>query len=197
MTIIYFVRHGTTDYSGKRLSGNIPGIHLNLTGRTQAERISSFFENIPIIAIYSSPLERAIETAMPTADQKNLSINRVDFLREINFGDYQGMGEELRQDPLWNSFLTTPTMIRFPNGESVAQAQKRVTEGLNDICVNSPEVEEIVCVAHCEIIRLAIACALQMPLDEFMRLTVNTGSISKVAWSGSRQIVHFLNHSPV
>lgn len=197
MTILYLVRHGSTDYSGNRLSGNIPGIHLNLTGRTQAERISSFFENIPITAVYSSPLERAIETAMPTADQKTLPIKKVDFLREIDFGDYQGKGEELRLDPLWNTFLTSPTMIRFPNGESVSQAQKRVTEGLNDICVNSHDVEEIVCVAHCEIIRLAIAYALHMPLDEYSRLTVNTGSISKVAWSENRHIVHFLNHSPV
>jgi probable phosphoglycerate mutase len=196
MTIIYFVRHGTTDYSGKRLCGNLPGIHINQTGRIQADSISSYFDNIPIKSIYSSPLERAIETAMPTAEKKFLSIERVNFLREIDFGDYQGKGEELKQDTLWHSFLTAPTVVQFPNGESVSQAQKRVAEGLNGICVNSLDVDEIICVAHCEIIRLAIAYALNMPLDNYVRLTVDTGSISKVLWSKGTQRVLLLNHSP-
>jgi probable phosphoglycerate mutase len=196
MTILYFVRHGKTDHSGRRLCGNIPGIHLNQTGREQADKIASFFEKIPIKSIYTSPVERAIETALTTANKKLLPVEEVEYLREIDFGDYQGKGEELQRDPLWNTFLKTPTEIHFPNGETVSQAQKRVVEGLNEISVNSPDDEEIMAVAHCEILRFAIAHALNMPLEEYMRLTLDTGSISKVAWSEGHKKVLFLNHSP-
>jgi len=196
MTILYLVRHGKTDHSGHRLCGNIPGIHLNQTGRDQADNIASFFEKIPIKSIYTSPVERAIETVLPTAKQKLLTVEKVEYLREIDFGDYQGKGEELQRDPLWNAFLTVPTSIIFPNGETVAQAQQRVVKGLNEICVDSPDDEEIMCVAHCEILRLAIAHALNIPLDEYMRLTVDTGSISKAMWTEGHQKVIFLNHSP-
>jgi broad specificity phosphatase PhoE len=196
MINIYFIRHGKTDYSGNRLCGNLPGIHLNETGRNQAALVAAYFTRQSINAIYSSPMERAIETAQPTARQQSLPIEKVDFLREIDFGDYQGKGKELQQDVLWKRFLSTPAEIRFPNGETIAEAQKRVVEGLDQLCLDLAENAEILCTAHCEIIRLAIAHALGMSLELFMRLTIETGSISRVAWGENTHKVFFINQVP-
>lgn len=197
MTILYFVRHGETDSTGKKISGNLPGIHLNKRGEKQSTCIASFFETTAIRAIYCSPMERTSETATPLAVQKGLEIIKVTFLKEIDFGDFQGKGEELEQSSLWKRFLTTPARVRFPNGETVKEAQKRVVEGINQLCSQFSSAEEIVCVAHREVIRLAIAHVLKMPLDAYMTVTIDTGSISKVIWSGTSHKVIFLNHTPV
>ena len=63
MTQIYLVRHGQTDFIGKILCGNLPGIHLNEIGLRQAQRTADYLGKQPIKAIYTSPMERACETA--------------------------------------------------------------------------------------------------------------------------------------
>lgn len=105
MTIYYFVRHGSTNDSGKRITGYIPGVELNNEGRQQARRIAEYFASITLTAIYSSPLERAIETAEQVGYKKSITIQPISFLKEINFGCYQGRGEDLRGDTLWETFL--------------------------------------------------------------------------------------------
>ncbi len=196
MTIYYFVRHGSTNDSGKRITGYIPGVELNNEGRQQARRIAEYFASITLTAIYSSPLERAIETAEQVGYKKSITIQPISFLKEINFGCYQGRGEDLRGDTLWETFLTKPAKTRFPEGESVAEAQLRVIEGLTELSRKHPENDEVLCVAHCEILRLAIAYALRMPVDEYMRITIDTGSISRIRYTETEQRVEFLNHKP-
>lgn len=196
MTIFYLVRHGKTDYSGHRISGYLPGIHLNKEGELQAAKAADFLARFPIQYVYASPMERTMETAAIIAGRHALPIVQVDFLKEINFGDFQGKGQELLQNPTWQTFHTTPSQVRFPAGESVQEAQRRVVQGLDDLALTHAGAEEIVCIAHCEILRLALAHALVMPLDAFMRLTIDTASVSKVDWDSVQQRVHLLNYSP-
>jgi len=196
LTILYLVRHGKTDYSGHRISGYLPWIHLNEEGRLQAAKAADFLARFPIQYIYASPMERTMETAAIIAGRHALPIVQVDFLKEINFGDFQGKGQELLQNPTWQAFHSTPSQVRFPAGESVQEAQRRVVQGLDDLARTHTSAEEIVCVAHCEILRLVLAHALAMPLDAFMRLTIDTASVSKVEWDPARQRILLLNYSP-
>jgi broad specificity phosphatase PhoE len=84
----------------------------------------------------------------------------------------------------------------FPQGESVVAAQSRIVEGLNWLSqIHSPS-EEIVCVSHCETIRLALAFALQKPLNAYMDITVDTASISQVNWQSGHQQVISINFIP-
>ena len=90
MTIILLIRHGENDWVGKKLAGRLPGVHLNQNGLNQAQAVAATLHNLPIKAIYSSPLERAMETAQPLALVKKMEITICDNLSEINFGDWQG-----------------------------------------------------------------------------------------------------------
>jgi probable phosphoglycerate mutase len=193
MTLIYLVRHGNTAWTGHRLIGSIPGIHLDESGRSQAESIADFLAGYPIEAVYSSPYERAIETASPLASRLHLSVTQMDYLKEINFGDLCGMGVELSSLPAWKDFREHPSSGRFPNGESVSEAQHRIVEGLNFIYLHFPGKSQVVCVAHCEILRLAVAYALNIPLDDYMRLTIDPASISCLDWGKDHQSIKFLN----
>src|SRR6266516_4092578 len=70
---LLLMRHGQTSWNIEhRLSGQIPGVELNDTGRQQAARLADALTVIPISAIISSPLERAHETASIIAQQYKL-----------------------------------------------------------------------------------------------------------------------------
>lgn len=196
MTTIFLVRHGSTDWTGKRIIGNLPGVHLNEIGRVQAQKAGAFLQRYSIQAVFSSPMERAIETAEPLASVLGLPVTAEEYLREINFGGLQGCGYELNESPLWHRFQTHPADITFPGGESVHQAQKRVVTGLNEISGHFGPEQQVVCFSHCEILRLAVAHALCIPLDGFMRLTIKPASISCLEWEKDTQRLTLLNFIP-
>lgn len=196
MTVINFVRHGKTSYTGNRIAGYLPGIPLTDEGKAQAIRTAQYLRKKPITAVYSSPLERTMETAAIIADKFNLEIRKMDFLKEINFGILQGMGEELEQQPSWQLFLNAPSKCVFPEGESVIEAQARIVTGLNRLSQIHSPTEEIICVSHCEAIRLALAHALKKPLNSFMEINVDTASISNVEWETDHQHVVSINTIP-
>jgi broad specificity phosphatase PhoE len=196
MTIIYFLRHGKTDDTGQRITGYRSGIHLNETGRAQAERAAESLCKFPIRAIYASPLERTIETAEVLASRIHLTVVPQEFLKEIHFGELQGLGEELSALPVWQQFLTHPAQVQFPGGESVRDAQQRIVAGLDELAAEYSQEDRIVCVGHCEIIRLALAHCLRIPLDDYMRLTIDPASISCTNWQRDIQSVNLLNFVP-
>jgi probable phosphoglycerate mutase len=196
MTTIYLVRHGKTDWLGNRITGNIKGVHLNEIGRSQAARIAAYLAQFSIKAVFSSPMERTMETAEPLAAVKGLSISSLDFLREIDFGTLQGLGEELASLPIWHQFLSHPAEVLFPDGESVNEAQQRIVAGLKTLAAKYPGDAQIVCFGHCEILRLAVAHVLNMPLDDYMRLTISPASISCVEWKGEDLYLKLLNFVP-
>jgi broad specificity phosphatase PhoE len=66
MPIVLLVRHGENDYVQEgRLAGRLPGVRFNEKGRQQAAMLAEKLKDAPIKAIYSSPLERTMETAAP------------------------------------------------------------------------------------------------------------------------------------
>lgn len=197
MTIIYLVRHGTTDLVGKMLCGTTPGIHLNEEGRQQAQKTAQYLAQLPIKAIYCSPIQRAVDTAEIIGKKLALPVVQQEFLSEIYFGDLQGMMEvDLRNQPLWVRFLNQPGDVAFPNGDSVAETQTRVAEGLQKLALQYEKEDKIVCVAHSEVLRLAIAHVLDLPLDSLHRLTLDTASVSLVEWTPELKKLRLLNYSP-
>lgn len=198
MAIVYLVRHGRTDFIGKKLCGNLPGIHLNEEGRSQAQKAADYLGDFPIKAIYSSPIERAMDTAEIISTKSGLEVKPVDFLREIHFGDLQGMGEkELVDHPLWKQFNSHPAEVSFPNGESVAEVQARVAKGLDLLSQQYGKEDQILCVAHSEVLRLAVCWVLDLPLDNFHRLTIDPASVSKIEITAERKRLQLLNFQPI
>lgn len=64
-TLVLLVRHGTTPTTGRVLPGRAPGLHLADSGREQAARVAERLGSLALSAVYTSPLERACETAAP------------------------------------------------------------------------------------------------------------------------------------
>lgn len=181
MTTFYLVRHGENDLLGKRLPGWMPGVHLNPRGRAQAEALAERLAELPIAAIYASPLERTMETAGPLARRKRLKVVPCPALGELRPGKWQGRPlSVLRRRKLWPVIQFTPSLARLPDGESFSEAQARVVAEMERIRLRHPK-QAVVCFSHADLIKLAIAHHLGLPLDLFQRLSISPASISVLA----------------
>ncbi len=180
MPTVLLVRHGENDYVRKgRLAGRKPGVHLNKTGIGQAGRLTRYLAETPLAAVYCSPLERTMETASPIAAVHGLENIPCQGLLEVDFGDWQGKTlRMLHMRKLWQTVQCTPSLARFPDGESFAEAQLRMVNEIDSLCARHKPKDTILCVSHSDTIKLAVAHYIGLPLDQFQRLTVSTGSIT-------------------
>jgi probable phosphoglycerate mutase len=181
MTLLYLVRHGENDWTGKRLPGWHKGIHLNSRGKAQAEALAGAFEGIRLAAVYSSPLERTVETAAPLARARKLRVRLRPGLGEIRVGAWEGRSlAALRKLKVWSVVQRAPSLMRFPGGESFAEVQARMVSELEGLRERHPKAT-IVCFSHADPIRLAIAYYIGLPIDSFQRLSIAPASISLLA----------------
>lgn len=181
MAILILARHAETAVIGKRLTGRITGIHLTANGRAQAAALAEKLKSIKIGAIFSSPLERALETARPLSDAMGIPISPHNGLTEVNFGAWQGRPyKQLKKLKLWQVIQKTPSRVTFPAGESFITAQQRIVSSLEEIASVMGEKDTAICFSHCDPIKLAIAYFLNMALDDFQRISIEPASLSLV-----------------
>ncbi len=180
MTLLLLVRHGTTDATGKRLTGWTPGVHLSARGREQAERLVERLSGVPVDAIYSSPLERCRETAAPLAAARRLRVRTREDLGEVRYGGWTGRPlAQLARTKLWRSVQQVPSSARFPGGESLAEVQERTVRELRRIAAAYPK-GAVAVVSHGDPIRLAVAHYAGVHPDLFQRLVIEPASVSAV-----------------
>ncbi len=200
MTVFLLIRHGENEYvASGRLAGRLPGIHLNAAGRAQAQALADSLRGLPVEAVYSSPLERTLETAEPIAAACGLPVIPRQGLLEVDFGAWQGEAiKTLQQRALWRTVQRAPARMRFPGGETFSQAQQRIAEELERLRRRHPAPESlVVCVSHSDLIKLAAAYYLGLPLDLFQRLHVAPASITALRLNAEGPAALLaLNHSP-
>jgi broad specificity phosphatase PhoE len=176
---VYLVRHGTNDYLAKALlAGRLPNVHLNDEGRTEAERLSTTLTTAGIQRIFSSPLERALQTAEPTAKHLGLQIEIAPEILEINFGDWTGKSlRDLERDPAWKNFNLYRSGTRIPNGETMLEAQTRMIAFLEKLHRENPN-QTVALFSHGDPIKSVFSYYLGIPLDLFTRMEITPGSYS-------------------
>ncbi len=180
MPVILLIRHGENDYVKKaRMAGRLPGVHLNETGQQQAQVLADKLADAPVKAIYSSPLERAMETAAPIATALGQEILVREGLAETDIGEWTGRTlKSVRRLKVWRSVQNAPSLFRFPDGESFAETQHRMCRELEAICSAHDAKDLVACVSHADPIKLATAYYIGLPLDHFQRLMVSPASIT-------------------
>ena len=198
MPTLFLIRHGENDYLKKNiLPGRIPGVHLNDEGRQQAEALAAALKALPIAAIYSSPLERAVETASPLAQAKGLEIQIEPGLSDTDVGEWAGGSwKALEQSQAWKAIQQTPSQFRFPGGESFAENQERAVATLERIAASHRKDKMVAVIFHADPIKLAVAHYIGLPLDNFQRLTARTGSVTILKVDGPKIKLLALNLIP-
>jgi len=178
MTTFLLIRHGHTDWVGHALAGHLPGIGLSETGRQQASQLVSRLSRFHIDAVYSSPLQRTLESAEPLAQFRQLPVVPRQGLIEIDFGAWTGKKlAELADDALWKQFNTLRSITRAPGGDLMLDVQRRMTDELQAITAEHPE-GTVAVFSHQDTIKAALLHYLGMPLDHFLRIQIDPVSVS-------------------
>lgn len=199
MPLLLLIRHGENDFvkTGK-LPGQTAGIHLNERGQKQAQSLGEALKDVPIKAIYSSPLERAMETAAPIASARKLEIISEPDLKDTDVGSWQGKSlKVLRLTKVWSIVQNAPSRFRFPGGESFVESQVRYVAALERIVKKHTKPRDVVAVVfHADPIKLAVSHFLGLPLDRFQRLSCDTGSLTALYVSETGANLLKLNQRP-
>jgi probable phosphoglycerate mutase len=153
-------------------------VHLNEAGQKQAQAIADRLSKAPLSAVYASPLERARETAAPLAKARGLTVQICPELGEVRYGLWTGKSlKRLARTKLWRVVQHRPAAMQFPEGETFRAVQARVVDALEQIAGAHPK-GMVAAFSHGDVIKLAVAHYLGMPIDLFQRIAVNTGSIT-------------------
>jgi len=198
MPTVLLIRHGETDYVKKgRLAGRLPGVPLNEHGRNQAQLLAEKLTGSPIKAIYSSPIERALQTAEPIANSLDLEIIPRQGLIETEIGEWQNVKvKDVNRTKIWKIIQSTPSLFRFPGGEAFAETQLRISAELQTLSAQHAPNDVFACVSHADPIKLAIAYFIGLPFDLFQRIQISTASISILHLSeSSAQLVAMNFHA--
>ena len=180
MTTFLLVRHGAFDGLGRVVSGRIPGVGLNASGRAQSRRLAERLADRSIAAIYSSPLQRALDTAAIVGQALSLPIQVEPDLREVDFGrwtDHQV--DDLLDDATFRAFNQQRVTTRIPDGELMLEVQARALSALLRLAAHH-RGHALVAVTHADVIRSIVAGCLGISLDAMLRLSVDPASVSEV-----------------
>jgi probable phosphoglycerate mutase len=194
------IRHGENNWTEThRLAGRTPGVYLNSCGKLQVQAIATRLAKIKLSAVYTSPLERTVETAEAITQYHNLKAIPIPEIAEVDYGEWMGKPiAELLQKSLWPVIQLYPSGAVFPEGETMYDMQARMIRTLNKL-VQRHSGETIAIVGHGDLIKAAVAHYLGVHFDFFQRIVIDTASITTISVSrlGPRvRCVNDTSHSP-
>ncbi len=195
-TTVFLVRHGAHDLLGHRVAGRMPDVRLNPDGQAQARRAAARLARERVAAVYSSPLERARETAEPIAGALGLAVAIAPDVNELDYGDWTGQNlEDLASDPRWQDWNLHRSAARIPGGETMAAVARRGAAAVACWRLAHPDAS-VVATTHGDLIRSVVCGVLGLSLDNIHAFDVEPGSLSAiVVWEGGGKVVT-LNEIP-
>jgi broad specificity phosphatase PhoE len=178
------VRHGETEWN---LVGRVQGhsdTPLNETGRSQIRRLASRLATTEFAAAYSSDLSRCLEGARILLEGHETPLTLAPELRELSYGVLEGRtyGEIQSDSPsLYGKIMAGDVTFAPPEGESVEDLTRRVTELMDRLLEAHQEDDKVLVVAHGGTIRAILVSLLGLPLGLFWRFRIANSSLSIVS----------------
>ena len=194
---LILVRHGQTE-SNKL--GRIQGINdspLTDVGREQAEAAARALASEAPFALYASPLPRALQTAQAIGSRAGVRPTEVKELIEMDVGEFEGLsGLQLRErfPDLMRSWDEDPAATVMPGGESLYDVRDRAWPAVRSLAERH-ESETVVAVTHNFTIHTIICTALDMPLNNFRKLRIDLGAITRLEITSARTTLVSLNET--
>ena len=175
--MIIFLRHGQAENNTKRiLAGRTEGVPLTKIGIEQAEQIGKYLKPIDISAIYSSPIERANNTAKIVAESNSIDYKLDERLTELDMGKFTRMPYDeifAKHGNVFLKFYSNDPIISEHNVETFPHVQKRVMDTL-DYTIKKHDQENVILVTHMDPIKSVIAKVMDLkPLALFELIIAN------------------------
>ncbi len=196
MKRIFLTRHGQTDANSTyTFQGHIDN-HLNAQGYVQAQKLVNYFTNHNLQKIYTSDLVRTVETAKPTAEAHNSEIIRLSALKEISFGEWEGLTyEEIKTK--WpkdiEAFFKKPAEVKISGGESFREVQNRAWEAFKEIVQKYDDESDIFIVSHGGTVRTILCAVMNLDLNEMWKISIDNAGISCILQLENRSWIKNIN----
>jgi probable phosphoglycerate mutase len=181
MTLIILVRHGQTEWNRVEHFRGRADVPLNAVGLAQAEvtglRVASEWQPV---AVYSSPLVRAIRTGEAIAKHFDLPVNLHSGIADIDYGEWQGLTPDevkARWPDIYHAWYDQPHLARIPGGETLDDLRTRGMAAVNELAAHHDE-QTIVLVGHTVINRIILLGVLGLSNDRFWHLHQDTCAIN-------------------
>jgi probable phosphoglycerate mutase len=197
VTTFYLVRHGVTSHTGNRLTGWTPGVHLTDGGRVEVEALGRWLADVSLRAVYSSPIDRTLETARIVAAPHDLQVRTRRGLGEVQYGGWTNRPiRSLMKTKLWSTVQRFPSAARFPDGETLREVQVRAVGEIEKLAAEHPK-GAVCCVSHGDVIKLIAAHYLGVHIDLFQRIVIAPASVSVISVDPRGPYVLSLNGMPL
>ena len=193
MTRIILIRHGQTAWNKEdRVRGQVE-VPLDETGLAQAELTAArVVEAWQPVAVYCSPMQRAVQTAQAIARRLNLQAQPTAGINDMNFGEWQGLtSEEVQQrwPQMAHAWLEAPHTVAFPGGESLDALRTRGMATLEEIIARHRDAD-VVIVGHMVVNRVLLLAVLGLDNSHYWRIGQETCAINVFRW---RQGVFYID----
>lgn len=182
---VMLVRHGQTKSNVTNYFSGRSEEDLDEVGYAQAHCLSSRLSSLSLDGIYASPLKRTLTTAKILAEPHGLKVDVLEDLIELGIGDLSGhyVDQIVSKWPeLWQEYLTDPTDVTFPNGESFRQVIERAIRVFNTLTSNENH-KLIVVVSHEAIIKVLVAHILGVSNNIYRRFTITNASLTEIKFA--------------
>jgi len=185
MPQLYLLRHAQSEANLRGvLAGPDNSVNLSDRGRKQSVKVSKHLQNINFQEIYCSPISRCMQTIQPLLGLKpSIQVIQEVKIQEMNYGQWNGKDlKALSKKRDWQSIQSSPSKFTFPDGESFNQLRRRVSSFLTEI---SDKDGPLLVVSHGDVIKMMLACTLDLPTDKFQNFVIEPASIS-IVYYGSK-----------
>ncbi len=195
MARLLLVRHGATEANSSRWFAGHSDIEMSAAGCGQVERLRDYLADEKIDAVYSSDLKRAVATAEVISSGRDLDIVTCPELREINYGDIEGLTFQEISDlyPEVAELITNFSLkLEFPAGESFQEFIARTITFLDKLEKHEPSQTTLI-VSHSGPLRVLVCHLLGIDQHHWRQLRLDNASLSIVETYPQRAIISLLN----
>jgi broad specificity phosphatase PhoE len=196
-TRLLLIRHGETALNREMRYIGLRDDALTETGQLQAHQLADALAIFPIAAVYSSPLQRAYQTAQAIAERHDLEVLRNDALIESDFGQWEGLtarevkARGTKDAETLQAWQDDPTLAP-PQGESLEGMSQRVLAAVTAIAQQHPG-QTIALVTHTGPLKAILCAALGASMSTAFHIFLDPATISVVDWQELRPIVRLIN----
>lgn len=195
MTKLILVRHGQTEWNHNMKYQGHADTCLSPIGEQQARLLARRLQDVPFTAVYASDLKRAFDTAKIVAASHNLSVQVMPQLREIKFGDWEGLTSaeiEARWPDGLRRLYTEPETLIIPGGETFRQLRQRAVGAVHTLVQRHPH-DTVVVVSHGGTIRTIICATLGISLNRVWNIRQDNTAVNILEYYDDRVVLALLN----
>jgi alpha-ribazole phosphatase len=195
MLKLILVRHAITEANEQKTYTGFNESQISAQGMKEIEKLTRALESYTIDGVYVSPTERTLRTVEPIILKKNLTVEYSEALREIHFGDFEGMHfEQLKEryPEEVQKMIALGDAYTYPNGESLIDAYNRTAQKIDEIKQKNEGQTILIC-AHAGTIRNILSHLIAKNHLLHWHFKVDNATLSIVTVENDFAVVEALN----